>query len=107
MDGRMNRMDRNRAERTDRAWRVCLLGALRTLRRSACLGRPMSLPNFLRLFKRKWADVTPRDVWPLHPTPSADRGAVLLDLFYRCQQPFAGTDWRRARRWLRGVDQGV
>lgn len=40
----------------ERAWRWCLLSAIRDLRRSAARRRTMSLPNTRRLFLRRFND---------------------------------------------------
>jgi hypothetical protein len=86
-----------------RALDYYLLSALNRLRLSVWRGRTMSLPNLLRDFRRHWADTLAKVEDPALGKPSAARALMLMDTFYRCEQPFRTTDWRRARRWLRSV----
>jgi len=56
-----------------RAWRWCLRRTLRDVRLAAARGRPMSLPNALRLLHRRWAAIRSQQAtagpWPGGPRP--------------------------------------
>jgi hypothetical protein len=73
-----------------RAWRWCVASTVRDLRRSAARGKTMSLPNTLRLFSRRWADV--QEPWagaePLNPQAWELTGRDLLRAVYTTDQPF-------------------
>ena len=71
-----------------RARRWALLCTLRVLRRSVLNGRPISLPNFLRFYRRRGSEMMPM----LIGGPPDERW--LAD-FYRAEQPFRETNWRR------------
>ena len=71
-----------------RARRWALLCTLRVLRGSVLNGRPISLPNLVRFYRRRGSDVMPM----LIGGPPDERWLVYL---YMTEQPFHGTDWRR------------
>jgi hypothetical protein len=64
----------------DRLCRRALLSAMRTLRQSARKGRPISLPNLLRLFQRRCAECG--------GSIFQARAYQRLENWYRQRQPF-------------------
>jgi|GEM_PF-1177121 len=44
----------------ERAWRWCVMRTMRDMRMAARRGRPMSLPNALRLLRRRWGRIAKR-----------------------------------------------
>ena len=76
-----------------RARQCALLCTLRTLRRSVLNGRPMSLPNLLRYYRRRGSEMMPMLI-------SGPPDEQWLVYFYMREQPFKQTDWRR---WCRAV----
>ena len=71
-----------------RARRWALLCTLRTLRRSVLNGRTISLPNLLRFYRRRGSEVMPMLI-------GGPPDGVWLVEFYRAEQPFRQTNWRR------------
>ncbi|MGA2501685.1 MAG: hypothetical protein ABSH20_28430 [Tepidisphaeraceae bacterium] len=71
-----------------RARRWALLWTLRTLRRSVVNGRPISLPNLLRFYRRRGSEVMPMLI-------GGPPDSEWLREFYLTEQPFHDTDWRR------------
>jgi hypothetical protein len=75
-----------RVRSIQRAWRLAYLKTIRDLRRSVALHRPISLPNLLRLYRRRLASAG------LHHLPSAaqrqQRECSRLRELYHRQQPF-------------------
>src|SRR4051812_8574496 len=49
------RFDNPAVDPLERRWRLALLLAMRRLRFSVLAGRPLSLPNVIRVFRRHWA----------------------------------------------------
>lgn len=66
----------------ERAMRWAMLSSLRVLRQSVHHRRPMSLPNLLRLFRRR---VAMAELSPTNETARVEQG--LLE-WYRQHQPF-------------------
>ena len=82
--------------RRDRARRWALLCTLRILRRSVLNGRPMSLPNLLRFYRRRAGDMD-----ALRQAEPPDEQWLIY--FYMREQPFTDTHWRW---WYRTVNAG-
>ena len=80
-----------------RARRWALLCTLRILRRSVLNGRPISLPNLLRFYRRRAGDME-----SLHQAGPPDMQWLVY--IYMSEQPFHGTDWRR---WCGAVTSNV
>lgn len=78
--------DRPRVRSTDRAWRLAYAKTIHDLRRSVAKNRPISLPNLLRLYRRRAA------AFSLLADPQAiGRLQQALDQmarYYRERQPF-------------------
>ena len=72
----------------DRARRWALLCSIRILRQSVLNGRPISLPNLLRFYRRRGSEMMPMLI--VGPPDSE-----WLREFYLTEQPFHDTDWRR------------
>lgn len=72
----------------ERRRRLALLLAVRDLRRSVCWGRPLSLPNVIRLFRRRWAAIRCRDQTDEQADSEVDRAVMGLHAMYFCHQPF-------------------
>lgn len=64
----------------DRRVRLALLRTVRDLRISIARRRPVTLPNLLRLLRRRLHDVD--------PSQSPDAAVILLNRLYRHHQPF-------------------
>jgi hypothetical protein len=72
----------------DRSFRAALLSTWRQLRLSVAMGRPITLPNLVRLYRRKasaMADRMPEAVY----VRRVDESLRLLVNAYRKRQPFA------------------
>lgn len=80
------------ADAMERRRRLALLLAVRELRCSVCWGRPLSLPNVIRLFRRRWAAIRCRDQTQEQVDSGVNRAVMRLQAMYFRHQPF------RARR---------
>ena len=73
----------------NRAGKWAMLCTLRVLRESVRRNRPVSLPNLMRVYRRKMA--VRRSATP------ADAGVTVLARLYRAEQPFRTTNWREIK----------
>jgi hypothetical protein len=77
----------------ERRCRWAMLSAIRRLRQSVEKGRPISLPNVLRLFQRRCAGLNGGNVQAY--------GRRRIEKMYRRQQPFKEAQWRSWREDVR------
>jgi hypothetical protein len=83
----------------ERQCRWAMLYAIRSLRKSVQNGRPISLPNLMRLYQRRCAGGGTGNV--------QTSGFRRLKNLYRLQQPFRETRWRSWREdWKRPAIDG-
>jgi hypothetical protein len=78
-----------------RARRWCVVRTLRDLRSSVRRGKPITLPNLLRLFDRRWHRIsmmTHARLAPRDPMKEGDAGRRYLRDYYRRNQPFARSE---------------
>ena len=77
-----------------------MLWALRVLRESVRHHRPVSMPNLIRLYRRRLSGCKPAQA----PAISVEAGVSILTMLYRTEQPFRTTDWSHHRRELMAGD---
>jgi hypothetical protein len=91
----MLRREGNNGQGSHRVARWCLLTCLRDVRRSLRTSSAISLPNLLRLCRRRWFDAA----WcGASGSTFPDEQLRWLAGFYLMEQPFERTNWARCRR---------
>jgi len=96
MDRQANNPVMRETQWPDRLWRYCLLATLHDLKCSVQRRQPISLPNLLRMFRRRCADAAALGAMPI------SRGLWLLQRLYLREQPFRAVNWVDARHELMG-----